>query len=273
MLPRRYRGNHGKRTARVQTQRGACKKHHRYSSKQEFQQRQRHSHRCGVCQAYCELFYRLAEPLGIETRIISGKTKGAQIGSREHARLYVIVEDDGSGIFIDPTWGAGSVDNGVFIQKEDDMTWFDVSPEWLIFTHFPQNPAHQLLQVPVTLQQFDALPKLEPSMQTFGFDGAALLHHCLNGNTDLPQIFSKCIGLPLNGKLQVGKAYTFAIQPGYGLEWAICNEDKWFNSWKINPTTKVQQITITPVKRGNLEIGVKTKPGKRFNFIIEYEVE
>lgn len=40
----------------------------------------------GVCQAYCELFYRLAEPLGLKTIIISGKTKDleGQVSGKGH---------------------------------------------------------------------------------------------------------------------------------------------------------------------------------------------
>lgn len=380
--------------------------------------------RRGVCQAYCELFYRIAEPLGIETRIISGRTKKAQPDSRGHSWLYVIVNDDGSGIFIDPTWGAGSVDNGIFVRSNGDMTWFDVSPEWLIFTHFPKNPSHQMLPVAITRQQFDALPEIKPFMQYYGFDGAALLQRCLDGDTDLPQAYNKCteyltltemplsgtlhIGnkyvfevkklkpctlaiinekdwyynwyeqedksriefvptkasttklsakiddgetyitalqyhvaeptaedlakleeydpilmpevsclknysskmlhhygidgrrllqdvragkikslplfyntlgpchlkdVPLNGKLQIGKTYTFVIQPGFGLEWAISNEGKWFQNWRKSSTTNTQVITVTPINRGKLDLGVKIKPGKRFNYILEYEVE
>lgn len=35
----------------------------------------------GVCQAYCEIFYRLAEPLGLEAHIISGFSKDSDSGA------------------------------------------------------------------------------------------------------------------------------------------------------------------------------------------------
>ena len=71
----------------------------------------------GVCQAYCELFYRLGEPLGLKTTIIPGKSKDqhGQIERAKHAWLYVEVEE--KNILIDPTWGAGSIKDGVFVRS------------------------------------------------------------------------------------------------------------------------------------------------------------
>ena len=45
--------------------------------------------RKGVCQAYCELYYRLAEPLGLHCTIISGVTKDSKenISDDGHAWL------------------------------------------------------------------------------------------------------------------------------------------------------------------------------------------
>ena len=104
--------------------------------------------RRGVCQAYSELFYRLAEPLGLETHIVRGDAKGPG-GIEGHAWVFVIVEGTGTGILVDPTWGAGSVNGSTFTHREDDDSWFHVDPYWMIFTHFPDEASYQFLPQPV----------------------------------------------------------------------------------------------------------------------------
>jgi hypothetical protein len=110
--------------------------------------------RHGVCQAYCELFYQLAAKVGLVVEIISGivRMPDKTIPKDEHSWIFVYT-DHYDGIFIDPTWGSGYVKDGKFIRNEDDK-WFDVKPEELIKTHFPDDEKWQHLDKPLTKEQF-----------------------------------------------------------------------------------------------------------------------
>lgn len=128
----------------------------------------------GVCQAYCELYYRIGSAAGLDVRIITGHGRGQENprkviedhcwivinkdpyppkpspfpeviifekGREEDANLQITKGlNRSNAILVEPTWGAGVVENGKFIKSNHDMSWFDVDPCWMIFTHFPKNP-------------------------------------------------------------------------------------------------------------------------------------
>lgn len=117
----------------------------------------------GVCQAYCELFVRLAKAVGVTAEIISGKSKNpnGEISERDHAWLFVYTHGY-DGIFIDPTWGAGYVKDGVFTPSPTDK-WFDVNPDWLIFSHYAEDSEwNNKASATVSYEQFEKIPYYEP---------------------------------------------------------------------------------------------------------------
>lgn len=117
--------------------------------------------RKAVCQGYCELFYRLAEPLKLKTVLVYGISKNSE-GHREgHSWLSVKTEEGWT--LMDPTWGAGSVVNGMFHRINDPLVWFDVDGERFVHTHLPENNKHQHLEEPVTQEGFDTLMYVRPS--------------------------------------------------------------------------------------------------------------
>ena len=93
----------------------------------------------GVCQAYCELFYLLGKAVGIRVETIMGKAKDQTgfVNPNGHGWLFAYTSND-RGILMDPTWGAGSVDGDRFVPEENCWEWFNVAPEWMILSHFPQ---------------------------------------------------------------------------------------------------------------------------------------
>ena len=134
--------------------------------------------RRGVCQAYCELFCYMAETADITAEIITGITKDAEgkISDEKHSWIYVYTHEY-DGMFIDPTWGAGSVINGVkFIKNKDNSMWFNVSPYWMIFSHFPDLPYWAKLDITVSEEQFKNLPVVKITNET---DGKDFLFECL----------------------------------------------------------------------------------------------
>ena len=115
--------------------------------------------RKGVCQAYCELFCYMAEAVGLTADIIIGKIKDSNgnINVEKHSWLFVYTHGY-DGMLIDPTWGAGSVNGVKFVKSQDNSKWFNVSPYWLIFSHYPDDYRWSKLDIMVSEDQFKKLP-------------------------------------------------------------------------------------------------------------------
>ena len=125
----------------------------------------------GVCQAYCELFCYMAEKVGLTAEMITGKTKkqNGEISEEGHAWILVY-KHEYDAILIDPTWGAGTVNGNKFVKNKDNSTWFNVSPYWMMFTHFPEKEEWSLLDINVTEEQFKDLPFELPQTDSDGKD-------------------------------------------------------------------------------------------------------
>ena len=118
--------------------------------------------RRGVCQAYCELFCYMAEAVGMTADVIVGITKDGEgnISEDKHSWIYVYTHAY-DGMLIDPTWGAGGVNGVKFIKSEDNSAWFNVSPYWMAFSHFPDNHIWSKIDIEITEEQFKELPIVE----------------------------------------------------------------------------------------------------------------
>ena len=124
----------------------------------------------GVCQAYCDLFCHIAgDRLNVEVVVGKCKATDGNISDTLHAWLYVYT-DGYKGIFIDPTWGAGGINDGRFVQGSDRNLWFDVDPAWMIFSHYPENDNMRMLDIAVSEEQFKQLPILYPDLTKNALD-------------------------------------------------------------------------------------------------------
>lgn len=148
------------------------------------------SERRGVCGEYSALFAMLCQLSGLEAEVIpgigkgSGYTVGSDIpGSRNHA--WNAVKIDGEWRLVDSTWGAGYLDpRAGFVEKFEEF-YFLTPPEDLVWTHLPQDPRWQLLDPPISVEEFEGLPYpkaaffnndiliLDPVEGTIGSDGEA----------------------------------------------------------------------------------------------------
>ena len=231
--------------------------------------------RRGVCQAYSELYYRLAEAVGLKTLIVRGEAKPADGERESHAWVFAIVEGESTGIMIDPTWGAGSVSGSVFTRSENDNSWFHVDPYWLIFTHFPEDEAYQLLPQPVSREQFDALPAIKPFWGEYGFDAKQVLDRCMKGDGDYPTFYQSGVGvlrlaeLPEQHTLRVGESYRFAVQKLQQCEVALIDNVK-HGDWQLYGDTYYMEYM--PTAAGDLHLGFKQDGGSRYSTVAEYEV-
>jgi hypothetical protein len=108
--------------------------------------------RRGNCMHFCELFKEITFKVGIKSYIIHGYTKGDKtIEQTPHSWCAGLI--DSTWYFFDPTWGAGYVQNGKFYKRKD-KSYFMIKPTRLIKTHMPFDPLWQLLNYPITNQEF-----------------------------------------------------------------------------------------------------------------------
>lgn len=165
--------------------------------------------RRGVCQAYSELFYYMAQSLGIRADLVVGTAKSIHYRYDSHTWIYAEVDRQRhQGILLDPTWGAGNVNNGIFTRSENNDEWFDVSPEQMIYTHFPNDSRYQLLSSPISEQKFKTMPYVRPD-------------------------FAEVVEIPQEQTLRVGQTYRFSFRKRNNHQLAVicngdfCTDDRW----------------------------------------------
>lgn len=228
----------------------------------------------GVCQGYSELFYRLAEAVGLRTEVVTGKSKDDKgyIDPKGHAWIFAYV-DDNSGILIDPTWGAGHVDNGVFTFAPTEV-WFHVPADWMLFTHFPDEPSFQLKSTPLGMNDFSRLPFLRPQLRQYGYDAAQIIDDSLNGkNTALPEFYcsvidrsASAVNIPKEKNLRVGKEYMFALRPVSGARFVIINGGEWER--EFSEQDGVTGIWFMPHTAGELSLNLIEPDGSATSMIV-----
>jgi len=123
--------------------------------------------RTSVCEGYSNLFLQLAEIAGLETVKISGFAKGygytagdSITGGSNHA--WNAVKIDGAWKLIDNTWGAGYMNQNYKFVKRFSEYFFLAVPEDFIYDHLPVEQNWQLLNNPISMQEYEQLPQLLP---------------------------------------------------------------------------------------------------------------
>ena len=125
-----------------------------------------------ICFGYSKLFAYIAKSIGIETEYIKGYAKGSeynpgeQIEKTNHEWNAVKINDNY--FLIDPTWGAGLLEENIHIKELDDF-YFLPNPKHLIYTHFPEEPKWQLLKNPITKEEFINQIYINSKFFTFHF--------------------------------------------------------------------------------------------------------
>ena len=233
--------------------------------------------RRGVCHAYCELFFRLGESIGLRVDIISGKSKDCFGNVSDSGHAWLLVYTDGNtGVLVDATWGAGSVNNGIFVHKSGDDSWFNVQPVWMIFTHFPNNEVYQFLTPKIDFRTFASMPGLYPELAQFGFRGNELLAKVVSGAAiDLPGCFPvdfvTKFRIPPEGTLHVGQVYEFTLRFNRPNRFAIIHGNQFYYDWTVQGDLAFARFV--PSSGGKLMIAYQAQPGtNKWIPIVEYKV-
>ncbi len=132
-----------------------------------------------TCTGYSQLFKEMATLAGLEAIIINGHSKGYSFNQEKENwdsnHAWNAIRIDGQWKLVDTTWGAGYInqETGTF-RKNFDSHYFFTNPTEFIFDHFPEDPAWQLLETPLSLDEYKQLVHVKPA---FFRHGLALYSH------------------------------------------------------------------------------------------------
>lgn len=120
--------------------------------------------RLSVCAGYANLVHALGQAAGLETRVVGGDSRTAvgEASTEGEPHAWNAVKLDGTWHLLDSTWGAGHVEESRTFTKAYDDAYFLGEPTMFAFTHRPDEAKWQLLEAPLTAEQFRRQPLLHP---------------------------------------------------------------------------------------------------------------
>lgn len=151
--------------------------------------------RKGVCMNYAGLYSDIANKVGVKTYVITGYTrKKTSVDQTPHAWCASMI--DSSWYLIDPTWGAGYIQNSHYVKKINN-TFFKVKPSKFITTHMPFDPLWQFLNYPITKQEFhQGISKPKNEKLYFNFIDTIKIYE---NQSSVEQLISSSIRIESNG--------------------------------------------------------------------------
>lgn len=129
--------------------------------------------RKGVCRDYSNLFADICGKVGMKAYVVDGYTKkDKRVIQNPHAWCAVLV--DSIWYLTDPTWGAGYMEDTLFVKKLNNK-YFKVAPDKFINSHIPFDPLWQLLNYPITKKEFPDRKPVSKNNKYFNFIDTMLL--------------------------------------------------------------------------------------------------
>ena len=181
-------------------------------------------------------------------------------------------------VFVEHTGGSGYVSDGKFVRHDNNMSWFDVDPEWMVFTHLPDYQRQQYLTKPVAKELFMALPALYPGTSEMGIDSRKVLEMYRSGHTagfpiinTIPGYDVKLVDFPMTRKLSVGEKYKISIRPSKGKLYAIIDNYKFRDNWQEKDG--IMTIEVVPDSPGKLNLATATRNDEQYVLVLEYDIE
>lgn len=104
--------------------------------------------RKGLSTDFAVLYARVCREAGINAVVVTGYTLQGDgmvpLGTHD----WVAVKSGTQWTVTDPAWGAGTLENGRFVQHTD-WKWFQMVPQVAVKTHMPFDPLWQLIPFPL----------------------------------------------------------------------------------------------------------------------------
>jgi hypothetical protein len=120
-----------------------------------------------VCEGYSNLFKKLCDELRIQCDIVHGFGRG--VGTSPFAgdtpansnHAWNIVTINNETYLIDCTWDSGYMD-GRTAKQAYTTDWLFLKPDQFLSSHFPEDPKQQLMEKPLSADEFLKLPFYKP---------------------------------------------------------------------------------------------------------------
>ncbi len=116
--------------------------------------------RRSVCEGFARLYEAVGKDCGLQVEHIAGQVKG--LGYRlglpqaKASHAWNAVKIDGKWELLDVTWGAGATIGNDW-QRRFTEHYFLTPPAEFVYDHFPEDPKWQLLDPPLTWDDYDRL--------------------------------------------------------------------------------------------------------------------
>ena len=131
--------------------------------------------RRAVCDGYAGLFNMLGEAAGLEVVKVTGYSKGYSYavgdtydGTTNHAWNAVMIDNQWH--LLDTTWGAGYLGENKKFVREFQEYYFLTPPEVFIYDHLPSDTRWQLLEQPVSSEDYAGFVRLRPAFFQTGLE-------------------------------------------------------------------------------------------------------
>lgn len=125
------------------------------------------SRKLGVCAGYAQLLTALGKASGDDIAYVVGnvRTQESPVDGAPHA--WNAAKIDGLWYLIDPTFDAGYLDGSTF-HKQYASAYLFTPPDVFGVSHFPQDPAWQLRDKPISRGDFIRQPMMQPAFYARG---------------------------------------------------------------------------------------------------------
>ncbi len=143
-----------------------------------------------VCEGYANLFFELCKRSGLIAQVVTGYaiTDGFTI-PQPHAWNAVRLNNEWK--LLDATWAAGGVDGGKnTFKKKFDETFFLLSADSFLLTHYPIDPMWQLQINPVSFSLFKQ-KKISGTGNNFMFNDTIAAHFALNAIDSMKSAYNQ----------------------------------------------------------------------------------
>lgn len=124
-----------------------------------------------VCAGYANLMKAIADVTGDEVVIVVGDARGMSSDVEGEGHAWNAARVDGRWYLLDATWDSGYLKDRAFV-REYRSDYLFVPPALIGVTHFPEDPAWQLRERPLSRGEFARQPMMRPQ---FFADGLALV--------------------------------------------------------------------------------------------------
>ncbi len=169
------------------------------------------------CVGYADLVVNLAGRMQLKAVRVDGflKLPSHKPGRRSTtAHSWNAVQADGKWFLMDASNGTGSLRGTDFVKDYNDY-FFSIDPEQWILLHFPEAPRWQLLEKPVTIEEFVAWPYISPGLLLLRASGRGI-REAIREQGDTVITFAssstELIDVPLVRALESGRPYRFVVR-------------------------------------------------------------